>query len=257
MPTLHSTLQAMQSSLLYRDKAAEDLVGDSAFEPAQRLQLYRNNLVIGLTDALAAVFPVLKQLVGEDFFRVTCRDFIPAFPPRQAALHEFGEAFPDFIRSFEPASSLPYLADVAELEWAWREAYHAADADQLDAMQLQQVSPEQQAELRFVLHPAARLLKSEYPVHRIWQVNQEGYGDYDIVNLDEGGAYILVVRPRLEVFIQTIAEAEWAFLSSLGNGNSLDDSLKTALSIDSRFNPGAVLQSRIADKTIVDTILPK
>jgi len=257
MPTLHRTLQAMQSSLLYRDNAAEALVGESAFEPAQRLQLYRNNLVIGLTEALAAVYPVVKRLVGEDFFRVTCREFIPAQPPRQAALHEFGESFPEFIRSYEPASSLPYLADVAELEWAWHEAYHAADADRLDAKQLQQVPQEQQAELRFALHPATRLLKSEYPVHRIWQVNQEGDTGNEVINLDEGGVCVIVIRPRLDVFIQTISETEWEFLSSLDYGNSLDDSLKAALSIDPQFNLGAVLQSRIADKTIVDTILVK
>ena len=257
MPTLRSTLQVMKSSLLHRDNAAESLVGESAFEPAQRLQLYRNNLVIGLTEALAAVYPVVQRLVGEDFFRVTCREFIPEYPPRQAALHEFGEAFPEYIRSYKPASSLPYIADVAELEWALHEAYHAADADLLDPMQLQRIPEERQGELRFVLHPAARLLKSDYPVHRIWQVNQEEHTGNDVVNLDEGGVCVMVVRPRLEVFINTIPEAEWKFLSSLGYGHSLDDSLKVALSIDPRFNLGAVLQSRMADKTIVDTIPAK
>jgi len=257
MPTLHSTLQAMRSSLLHHDDAAEALVGDSAFEPAQRLQLYRNNLVIGLTDALATVYPVVHRLVGEDFFRVISREFIPAQPPRQAALHDFGKAFPEFIRSFEPASSLPYLADVAQLEWAWHEAYHAADAPGLDATQLQQVPREQQAELCFRLHPAVRLLKSDFPIHRIWQVNQEGDTGNQVVNLDEGGACVIIIRPRLDVFIQTIPEAEWQFLCSLGYGDSLDDSLKGAFSIDPQFNLGAVLQSRIADKTFVDTIPAK
>jgi hypothetical protein len=255
MPTLHNTLQAMQSSLLHRDNAAEVLIGDSSFEPAQRLQLYRNNLFIGLTDALAAVYPVVKRLVGEDFFKVTCHEFIPAFPPRQAALHEFGKAFPGFIRTFEPASSLPYLADVAELEWAWHEAYHAANADPLNVKLLQQVPQDQQARLRFTLHPAARLLKSEFPVHRVWQVNQEGYTGDETVNLDAGGAYILIARPQLEVLVQVIPEGEWEFLSLLGNGYSLDDALRAAIRIDSRFDLGVVLQSRVDDKTIVDTVL--
>ena len=252
MPALHDTLQSMRTSLLNRDNTAEELISNSAFEPAQRLQLYRNNLVIGLTDALAAVYPIVKQLVGEDFFRVTCREFIPMHPPRQAALHEFGKAFPEFIRYFEPASSLPYLADVAELEWAWHEVYHAADADRLDASQLQQVPQDQQAGLRFRLHPAVRLLKSEYPVDRIWQVNQEAYTGKDVVNLDDGGVCLIVGRPRLEIFIQSIPEAEWEFLSTLGNGYTLDEALKTAINIDPRFNLGEVMQSRVADKTIVD-----
>lgn len=253
MPTLHNTLLAMRSSLLHRDKAAEELVGESAFEPAQRLQLYRNNLVISLTDALAAEYPVVKRLVGEDFFKVTCREFIPAHPPRQAVLHEFGKAFPDFVRSFEPASSLPYLADVAELERAWHEAYHAADAGPLDAALLQQVSQDRQAGLCFTLHPAVRLVKSEYPVYRIWRVNQEGYSGNMDVNLDDGGVRVLLVRPQLDVLMQLISGAEWEFLSSLDKGYTLDEALKAALEIDSRFDLGAVLQSRIADKTIVGT----
>ena len=254
MPTLHNTLRAIRASLLDRDNSAEELISDSVFAPAQRLQLYRNNLVIGLTEALEAVFPVVRRLVGEDFFRITCREFIPAQPPRQAVLHEFGKAFPDFIRTFEPASSLPYLAEVAELEWAWHEAYHAADADQLDATPLRQVPLDQQAGLRFALHPAVRLLKSEFPVHRIWQVNQEEYGEDEVVNLDEGRVCVAVVRPRLEVFIQAIPEAEWEFLSLLANRFSLDDAFKAALGIDPRFNLAAVLQARLADKTIIDTV---
>ena len=74
------------------------------------------------------------------------------------------------------------------------------------------------------------------------------------VNLDEGRVCVAVVRPRLEVFIQAIPEAEWEFLSLLANRFSLDDAFKAALGIDPRFNLAAVLQARLADKTIIDTV---
>jgi hypothetical protein len=257
MPTLHDTLQTMRSSLLRQDNAAEELVADSAFEPTHRLQLYRNNLVISLTEALAAIYPVVQRLVGEDFFKVACREFIPMHPPRQAPLHQFGNVFPEFIRAFKPASSLPYLADVAALEWAWHEAYHAADAGEFDTTALQQVSQTQYSDLRFALHPALRLVRSTYPLHRIWQVNQETFNGDQSVDLDEGSVCILVTRPHLEVIVQAIPEAEWIFLSLLKKGCTIDEAVKAAMQVDARFDLATVLESRVADHTIVSTSILK
>jgi hypothetical protein len=253
MPTLHNALRAMQSSLLKRSDNAETLIADSAFAATDRLQLYRNNLVISLTEALAAVYPVVQRLVGDDFFRIACRDYIPQFPPRQAPLHEFGKDLPGFIRTYEPAASLPYLADVAALEWAWHRAYHAADADKLDVMSLQQVPERQQGELRFTLHPAVQLVKSDYPVHRIWQVNQEGFNGEDEVSLDEGGVCIAVLRPQLEVLVQAVPCAEWEFLSALDAGCTLDQAVDAAGRVDQVFDLATVLRSRVEDNTLVNT----
>lgn len=257
MPTLHNTLQAIQSSLLGQEHAAEELVADSAFEPAQRLQLYRNNLFISLTEALAAVYPVVQRLVGEDFFKTACREFISTHPPRQAQLHLFGDAFPEFIRTYRPASSLPYLADVATLEWAWHEAYHAADTEEFDATVLQQVPQKQYGDLRFALQPAVRLLRSAYPLYRIWQVNQDSYKGDQGVDLDEGGACILITRPRLDVVVQSIPEADWTFLSLLNKGCTIDEAVDAAMQVDARFDLAAVLQSRVADRTITSASVLK
>ncbi|MGW8246818.1 MAG: HvfC/BufC N-terminal domain-containing protein [Acidiferrobacterales bacterium] len=252
MPTLPNTLRAMQSSLLDRSEDAEALIADSAFASTDRLQLYRNNLVISLTEALAAIYPVVQRLVGDDFFRVACRDYIPQFPPRQAPLHEFGKDFPGFIRSYKPAGSLAYLADVAVLEWAWHRAYHAADAGKLDATNLQQLPEQHQGELHFTLHPAVQLLKSDYPVDRIWQVNQEGFKGDDKVSLDEGGVCIAVIRPQLEVLVQAIPCAEWEFLTALDKGSTLDQAVEAAGCIDQAFDLATVLQSRVSDNTLVN-----
>jgi len=255
MPTLHSTLRAMQSSLLKRSDDAEALVADSVFDPVNRLQLYRNNLVISLTEALSAVYPVVQRLVGADFFRVACREYIPQHPPRQASLHEFGKDFAAFIQTYEPAASLAYLADIAALEWAWHQAYHAAEADRLDTKSLQQLPADMHGELRFTLHPAVRLLKSDYPVQRIWQVNQDNFNDDGNVSLDEGGVYILIIRPQLEVLIQAIPCAEWEFLSSLEQGCALDQAVKAAGRIDAEFDLASVLRARVADNTLASATI--
>ena len=257
MPTLHNTLRAMQASILESSDAAEALVANGMFDATEQLQLYRNNLVISLTDALAAVYPVVQRIVGEDFFRAACREYIPQHPLRQAQLNGFGKEFAEFIRSYRPAASLTYLADVAALEWAWQQAYHAAGSEKLDTTSLRQVPEEMQGELQFRLHAAVQLLKSDYPVHRIWQVNQENYSGEDSVSLDEGGVYLAVIRPRIEVLVQAIPRAEWEFLSSLKNGSTLDQAVTTAGRLDAAFDLATVLQSRVTDFTLSSASVTK
>ncbi|MEK7711434.1 MAG: DNA-binding domain-containing protein, partial [Pseudomonadota bacterium] len=98
------------------------------FPAAQHLQVYRNNVVESLTGALCAVYPVVEKLVGDGFFRYAVHEYLRAHRPRSGNLHDFGDAFASFLSGFAPAAELPYLPDVARLEWAWHQAFHAADA---------------------------------------------------------------------------------------------------------------------------------
>lgn len=107
-------------------------------DPSIRFAVYRNNVIFSLIDALADSFPVVQMLVGETFFRAMAREFAYQYPPRSPVLAQYGADFPGFIGDFQPAASLPYLADVARLEYAYIQAYHAADAAALPASQFAQ-----------------------------------------------------------------------------------------------------------------------
>jgi len=80
----------------------------------------------GLGKALKSRFPVVEKIVGEEFFAAMTRVFVKAQPPRSPLLATYGDDFPDFIATFEPARGLPYLADVARLEATRTRSYHAA-----------------------------------------------------------------------------------------------------------------------------------
>jgi len=255
MPTLHDTLAAMSTSLLLRQPDAEVLVSDGVFSAAQHLQVHRNNIFAGLIEALVAIYPVTAKLVGEQFFETACRHFIPVHPPQAAPLHGFGEAFATFLESYEPASSLPYLPDVARLEWAWHNAFHAGDAGAFNVSILTEIPVEEHGKLRFALHPAVRLVYSPYPVHRIFEVNQDHFTGDAAVDLDQGEAFVAVVRPHLVVRAQALPQAEWRFLQSLQQGQFLDDSLRQALAVDASFNLAEVLQRRVADRTLVSAYI--
>ncbi len=137
---------------------------------ARRFGVYRNNVYASLIDVLAGRFPVVARLVGEEFFRAMARAFVEQAPPRSPVLLYYGEGFPDFVAGFEAARSVPYLADMAALEWARHAAYHAADATPLPLAELA-AATERAGEAVFVLHPSLRLVRSLYPVVTIFELH--------------------------------------------------------------------------------------
>lgn len=183
--------------------------------PVQRLQIYRNNTRLGLTEALRDGYPVVNKLVGEDFFNYLTHEFLQRHLPQSGCLLTFGENFADFIANFEPARDLPYLPDIAKLEWLWHQAFHEADTMPLDIQALAKVGAEHYGALGFALHPTARFLVSEYPVLPIWTVNQDDHIGDNSVNLDQGACRVLIYRPRLTVQMLSLTSTEYSFLCLL------------------------------------------
>ncbi len=222
------------------------------FPAAQHLQVYRNNVVESLTGALRAVYPVVEKLVGDGFFRYAVHEYLRAHRPRSGNLHDFGDAFASFLAGFAPAAELPYLPDVARLEWAWHQAFHAAEAPAFDPARLGAVPAEQQAALRFVLHPSARLLASDFPVVRIFEINQEGYDGDSSVDLGVGGVRALVIRRGLTVYVEPLTTGEAALLAALAGQQPLGAAFEAALAAQVDFDLTTTLAGHLRRGTLVD-----
>ena len=130
---------------------------------ARFLAVYRNNVVVSLVDALAQTFPVTHQLVGEAFFRALAQVFVRAHPPRTRVLSHYGDGLPGFVARFPPAAGLPYLADVARVEWALHCAATWPDAT-IDTASFARLSTEDPAGLSLALAPRTTLIESDFPV---------------------------------------------------------------------------------------------
>jgi Putative DNA-binding domain len=193
----------------------------AAGEPADpRLALYRRNVAAKLGDALAESHPVVLRLVGTPFFDEAARRFALAHPPDCGDLHAFG-GFAAFLEGYAPARDLGYLPDVARLEWAVHESYHAADAPPFDFAALARIAPAGLPRLRFRLHPSARLVRSAHPVLAIWEANQAGR-DGTPQRL-EGADHVLVVREGFVVCPRLVDEDDWTFLSALSRRATLEE----------------------------------
>jgi hypothetical protein len=149
-------------------------IGGEPAQAASRLAIYQRSVMHNLCGALAAAFPVVRRLVGEAFFLEAATRHAQEEPSRCADLNRFGAGFVDFLAGYPHAAVLPYLADVARLEWAWNESLAAADAAGIDFAALARVSSGLQPRIRFAVHPAVRIVHSVHPVLAIWESNQPG-----------------------------------------------------------------------------------
>lgn len=206
-------------------------------DPARRFAVYRNNVISSLVDALADSFPVVQQLVGEAFFRAMAQVFVRNSPPRAAVLLDYGDDFPAFIEGFGPASSLPYLPDVARLERLRSRAYHAADSPALaaDTLAGALAEPDKLASMVFQLNPSVAVLDSRFAVVSLWAAHQ---GLLEIARVDPYRAeHALVLRHALEVEVIGLQAADAVFLQGLQAGMALGCAAEQALASDLAFDP--------------------
>jgi len=205
-------------------------------DPAQRFRVYRNNVIVSLIDALADNFAVTQELVGEDFFRAMARVYAYARPPQSRLMSFYGADFPDFIEGFPPAAGLPYLADVARLEYRRIVAYHAADVPGIGAEAVAAALADEAAlpTLGVTLHPSLSVLSSASAVVSLWAAHQ------DVLDLATVAPDIpetaLILRHGLEVEVLQIPAAAGAFLGKLQAGAGLGTAAAKAAGIDAEFD---------------------
>lgn len=207
--------------------------------PVKRFDVYRNNVTVSLVNALADVFPVVSRIVGEERFAELARLFVRAHPPKSPLLFRYGQEFAAFIEGFKPAASMPYLADVARLERAWLDAYHAADTKTLAPEALSAIPPEKLPNARFVRHPAAALVRSQFAAVTIFNANRrEQTGQRINAGITENG---LITRPEVQVTLQAISAGDAAFLDALMTGRTLAEAAEAATGADEAFDLSAAI----------------
>ncbi|MGB8816499.1 MAG: DNA-binding domain-containing protein [Rhizobiaceae bacterium] len=210
----------------------------------RRYAVYRNNVTVSLMRALAANFPSIERLVGDEFFAAMSRAFVTANPPRSRLLFEYGDAFPGFLETFEPVRAYPYLADVARLEQMWREAFHEADAAVLEGAAFAAVAPDAFLTLRLARHPAARILTSPFAAGSIFVANRQT-GQPAAFD-PAAGETILVTRPRFDCEVRILSAASAAFFHALFDGQTMETATEAAFACGPAFDLPASMAGLIA-----------
>ncbi|MEW8509920.1 MAG: DNA-binding domain-containing protein [Candidatus Thiodiazotropha sp.] len=217
----------------------------------ERFNVYRNNFVVLNGDALADMYPVIKRLLGAEAFRLPATAYVRDFPPMDRALLLYGERFADFLAAVPELSGLPYLADVARLEYAWTAAYHADDVVSLGQHQIAALPPDGVENLSLRPHPSMHCISSDYPIYSIWLANQ-GEQMEETISLDEGGSQVVVIRPKVEVEVREVSPGSLALLQSLASGETIGAAYAQAVEMDAEFDLQAFFARHLFDGTFCE-----
>ena len=206
-----------------------------------RLALYRGNLAATAAKALAAAYPVIAQLVGDEFFNALAREYVRARPSPEGDLNRFGDRYSDFLAGFPHVAQLPYLADMARLEWAVHRAHYAADAAPVTAAQLGALGPAQMESAVLRLHPASQLFSSPWAVVTLWLAHQPGStaGFPAVMATQEYG---VVARPGWRARVTPCAAGGHAALTALRAGATFGAALDAAFDLDGEYDVAGQLR---------------
>lgn len=238
---LHDLQRAFRQGLLAGDESrALAAIRADKLTPAERFEIYRNNVFGSLFEVLSAAFPVTLNLAGFAAFRRAAASFIAKAPPLRPHLASYGDGFADFLPGLAFFAERPALIEMAQLEWARIESLFAADADSLDARALGALPPESLPDLRLKLHPSARILESRWPINDLWHQAQ-GEGTAPELPAAPKAEKILVLRPAWQVLQLALSSGDHAFLSALSDGKTFGQAAEAALGAEPSLDLQALL----------------
>lgn len=207
-----------------RAEAAELVRAHGELDAAQRVGIYRNSVHGILLQYLGELYQVTRQLVGEEFFERLCDEYVDHTPPSRPFLAEYGDTFPSFMREHAALQSMLWLADVAQLEWARHQVWHAVNQAHADFSQIMRLSEEQQANLCFQTPNSAQLVQSPYAIHQIWLAHQpEDFPEkipLERIRIHQQ-TYLLIWRAGRKLQQVELDETGWQFLSAVQQGEPL------------------------------------
>lgn len=226
MPSLDVLQRAFADEIWQQETTnLGSLIADDEIPVQRRLNVYRNNVRANRHSALASTYPVVEKLLGPEYFQYLADAYAKKHPSRSGDVQCFGRKLADFLVDLESVKTLPYLSDVARLEWACSVVSVAVSPISNGLENFETLAPDHIASLRFGARKASRLVRSKYPIFSIWLVNQDTHTGDESVNLDEGAQSVLVVRPNIELELWPLDEAESVFADALIAGNTLSEAV--------------------------------
>lgn len=238
---------------------AKDL-DTSVISAPSLMTIYQKSSIGNIIQAMKLTYPVIEKLVGEDFFRVSCKKFISSHWPKSANMDDYGEEFAEFLAKFEPAKPLTYLNDVAQLEWLFHLSSLADDSHIIDWTSLSSVPADDALQVILLLAPSVKLISSPFPIDKIWQMNQLNAlvnEEIDLTLSQELQETLLVIfKQGMKTEIMSVNAGEFALLSSLSQQQSLLNAIEKVTKIASDISIDNIIKKFVGLNIISDFKVP-
>jgi hypothetical protein len=197
----------------------------------QGLAAYRGNAAAVAERALAAAYPTVCQLIGDESFAALARTLWHRLPPQRGDLAQFGDGLPAWIESDPQLASEPYLADVARVDWAVHGIEQAADVE-APPHGLALLGEAEPSQLRVVFRPGLALVPSRWPVVAIWHAHRRDDEDRFAAVRGAFAAQVqetaLIARHGWRAQVEAVDAPTATFTAALLRGTNLADALEAA-----------------------------
>lgn len=205
--------------------AARIARGNERLAPAEQVDIYREQFFLRHLDVLLDDFMSIAHLLGDDAFDALGRAYLEAHPPSSFTLRDLGHAMTDFIARTAPWSADPLLADLSRVEWAFVEAFDAADAPPLDPSTMASAREDAWSGARIILHPAVQRIALGHPAHHYRQLVREGA---PASRPQAMPAFVVIHRPADVLHCVDVEADAFAMLDELAHGATLADACESA-----------------------------
>lgn len=218
MPPLSKLQQGFNSAVLGKETLPPGLTGFVS----GRLHIYQDAYLSRIVEALQADFKVLHRALGEESFASLVRNFLQTFPSQFTNITEIGRNLSEYLKASDYGVEMPFVVDLAALEWARVECFWAEEKPSLDPVKLSQLTPEALESLTLTLHPSARLQTFNYEVLSVFDNFEKP--DEDFFNPPESILnHVLIYRAADWPRAEKIAASEYKILEKLRRGMKLED----------------------------------
>jgi hypothetical protein len=227
MNELKTLQKQFMASIYEHNTSIERSIETNGISADKRMEIYYNNVIGAIVNALQDTFDTVYKLVGDEFFRFAVRQYIKTEQPSSGDLGEFGASFPQFLGQFPPCKKLPYLEDIATLNWYRHLAYGAKDEPQYTVENTSTLIKNSIENLILITHSSSKLLTSTHPLDVIFSVCHDNEHDTDTIELPQRGCRLLIYRKGYHLTHLVLSEPEYFFLESIIQNNTIGEAVET------------------------------
>ncbi len=230
---------------------AQVIAGDDRLSAEERVDIYANMYFYRILEVLQEDFPAILAMLGGDRFHNLITGYLIEYPPAHFSLSQAGAHLADFVGSHPLRGEFPFLADLARMERALIDVFHAADAAPMDAQQMRAIAPQEWPALVLALHPANLILALQWKVAPILQAVER---DEQLPEPERADLSMLVWRNRNHVYYRAIDAAERDQLAALSRGITFAEMCEMIAAAVDEGDPAIAINERL-ERWLRDSLL--
>ncbi len=231
MTRLHELQQTFAIALCKREptpSAAVIATGSARLSALQQLEVYREQFWWRHVSCLADDYPTLSALIGPDAFEQLCARYLAARPPTDFLLRDLGKNLAEHLKT----EGDRLLVDVASVEWAFVDAFDAADAPPLDPDSIAAAAEDSWPGARLSLHPSLTLLDLEFPAEELRMAQRNGEV---IARIDPSPRALAIYRRDLLLYSEPLEPSARLVIVALMRGETLASACESAADAEEKL----------------------